>query len=139
MDNVEPTKDGPPPVQEKELTEGERAEMQRLDALIIAGRDRPARTGSLKELKALLFIAVLMLFGAVGSYMGLPSPERRVASLMICITGGVISGWGGLKGASTAKAGGIAGIGWIYAVIFGGLGLIFGVMSVGLVGWLDGK
>lgn len=86
-----------------------------------------------------MYGAVALLMVAIGAYLGLQAPDRRVVALMACIVGGVTSVWGAMKGAAVAQAGGIASIGWIYTVFFGGLGLIFGVMSAGLIGWLDGK
>ncbi len=125
-----------------EISEAERLEMQRLDMLILTGRERPPRAESLKELKWLLYLAIALLMTAILSYIILQAPERRVVALMASIAGGVLSAWGGVRGVLTARngrSGGIAGIGWVYAIFFGGLALVFGVMCAGLIGWLDGK
>lgn len=127
------------PQHSADISETEQLELQRLDALILTGRERPLRTESLRELKWLLYLTILLLIAAITSYLVLPMPDRRKVALMASIAGGVISAWGGVRGVLTARSGGISGIGWIYAVFFGGLAIVFSVLFAGLLGWLDGK
>jgi hypothetical protein len=118
------------------LDENERDELRRLDAQILAGRDRPPPGGSVHELKYMLYISNLLMVLTIGAYMTLYKEDRRDVATWMSIVGFVLCGWGTVRGVHVARASAssLAGMGWMYAVIFATLMLIFGLMVLGLAG-----
>ena len=117
------------------LSEEEQEQLLEFEDTLRASRVRTFVGVSARDLKWILYLSSALFLGSVCGLLILPHGEDRTVVMMIVIAGSVVSMWGAVRGVMQARAGGVHGIGGVYAALFLMLVAMFVLMGLGLMGF----